>query len=105
MILVLLLAMAGAPSAASINAPRRAFSQCIKAFETDSLAKKIPAANYAAAVKGSCTAEATSLRNALIAFDVAMGTKRSAANANAQTDLDDYYATSNDRYQGQAPVH
>ena len=103
--LVLLLAMAGAPSASSINAPRRALSQCLKAFETDSLAKKVPAADYLAGAKASCAAEATTLKNALIAFDVAMGTKRASAISNAQTDLDDYYATSNDRYQGDAPSH
>ena len=99
--LVLLLAMAAAPSASSIDAPRRAFSQCIRKFESDSLAKKLPAAEYLAAVKASCPTEASSLRNALVSFDVAMGSKRASASANAQTDLDDYYATSNDRYQGE----
>lgn len=102
--LVLLLAMAAAPSASSIDAPRRAFSQCIKKFEADSRSKKLPQGDYAAAVKASCPAEAAALRGALVGFDVAMGTRRAAAAANAQTDLDDYYTTSNERYQdGAAP--
>lgn len=102
MLLVLLFVMAGAPSASSIDAPRRAFSQCIKKFETDSRAKKMPPADYSAAIKASCPAEAAALRGALVAFDVAMGTKRAAATANAQTDLDDYYTTSDERYKDSA---
>ena len=43
-------------------------------------------------------AEAAAFTAALVAFDVAMGTKRAAATANAARDLEDYQLTSVERY-------
>ena len=83
--LVLALALA-APNPTSIDAPRNAFRACLKTFE------------YAAAVKGACTTEAQALADALIKYDVAMGNKRTAAQENAQRDVEDYRLTSEERY-------
>lgn len=94
---VLALALA-APNPSSIDAPRRAFSTCLKSFETNQMKAKIDAAAYANAVKSACSNEAQALADALIKFDVAMGTKRASAQANAQRDVDDYRLTSEERY-------
>ena len=91
------LAMA-APNPSAIIAPRRAYASCLKAFEAKNLGEKVAAAAYSTAVKSACPTEAAALVQALVAFDVAMGTKRLAANANAQRDLDDYLMTSEERY-------
>ncbi|MBA3666883.1 MAG: hypothetical protein H0W65_04075 [Sphingomonas sp.] len=95
--LLLAIAMA-APNPSSIVAPRRAFATCLKTFETMSRQGKIDAAAYSAAVKSACPSEAAALMNALVAFDVAMGNKRSSATANAARDVDDYRLTSEERY-------
>ncbi|HVF37683.1 MAG TPA: hypothetical protein VNA29_07055 [Sphingomicrobium sp.] len=95
--LLMALAMA-APNPGSIDAPRKAFSTCLKSFENNQLSAKVAAAAYAAAVKSACPSEAQALSDALIRYDVAMGTKRASATANAQRDVDDYRLTSEERY-------
>jgi hypothetical protein len=94
---VLALALA-APNPASIDAPRKAFAACLKTFEGNQLRAKVDASAYATAVKGACTPEAQALADALVKYDVAMGTKRASAQANAERDVDDYRLTSEERY-------
>lgn len=94
---VLALALA-APNPTSIDAPRNAFRSCLKSFETNQMKAKVDAGAYAAAVKTACPTEAQALADALIKFDVAMGTKRASAQANAARDVDDYRLTSEERY-------
>ena len=98
---VLALALA-APNPTSIDAPRNAFRACLKSFESNQMTAKVDAAAYATAVKSACSSEAQALADALIRFDVAMGTKRASAQANAQRDVDDYRLTSEERYREQA---
>ena len=73
----------------------------MKTFETNQLNAKVDAGAYATAVKTACPSEAQALSDALIRFDVAMGTKRASAQANAQRDVDDYRLTSEERYRDQ----
>jgi len=94
---VLALALA-APNPSSIDAPRNAFRACLKTFESNQLKAKIDAGAYATAVKTACPTEAQALSDALVRFDVAMGTKRASAQANAARDVDDYRLTSEERY-------
>ena len=94
---VLALALA-APNPSSIDAPRRAYAACLKTFESNQMRAKVAADAYSAAVKSACPSEAQALADALIKFDTAMGTKRAAAQANAERDLEDYRLTSEERY-------
>lgn len=98
---VLALALA-APNPSSIDAPRKAFAACLRTFESNQRNAKVAADAYATAVKTACEAEARALTNALVAFDVGMGTKRPAAMSNAQRDIDDYRLTSEERYRDMA---
>jgi len=98
MILVTMLLALAAPDPRTLDRPRKAYASCIKGFESKSLAAKMEPAAYSTAVKGACPAEAAELARALIAFDIAMGTKRAAAIANAATDVGDYPLTSDERY-------
>ncbi|MCY7339764.1 MAG: hypothetical protein LH465_07435 [Sphingomonas bacterium] len=97
MLVVMMLALAG-PNPRTLDAPRKTYSACIKGFETSSLKAKLDAAAYSTAVKGACQPEAAALAKALVNYDVAMGGKRAAANANAQSDVADYVLTSEERY-------
>ena len=94
---VLALALA-APNPASIDAPRHSFQACLKTFESNQSRAKVAPDAYATAVKNACPAEAQALSDALVKFDTAMGTKRPAALANAERDVDDYRLTSEERY-------
>ncbi len=97
MLVLLLLALAG-PGPQTIVQPRKAYSACIKRFETSSVAAKMDAAAYAAAIKTACPSEAAAFTSALVAYDVGMGTKRASATSNAAIDLADYMETSAERF-------
>jgi hypothetical protein len=103
MMLVALMMLLAAPNPHSLDAPRKAYSVCVKQFETRSLAAKMDAAAYSAALKGACTAEAAALTRALIDFDVGTGTKRAAAAATAESDIADYRMTSEERFRDMLP--
>ena len=92
-----------APNPASLNAPRNAYATCLKQFETKSIEAKMSKATYETAIKDACPAESQALINALVAYDVAMGSKRSNAEANAKLDVADYWAESIERVDYQAP--
>ena len=95
--LIAALALA-APNPSSIDAPRKAYATCLKSFETNQMQAKVQAGAYETSIKAACPAEASALSQALIKYDVAMGTKRAAAAANAERDLDDYRVTSIERF-------
>ena len=99
MMLVTMIALAiAAPNPRTLDAPRKAYSACIRQFEATSRAAKMEPAAYSIAVKNACPAQAAELTRALIAFDIAMGTKRAAAASNAAIDVGDYLVTSDERY-------
>lgn len=97
LVAMMMLALA-APNPSKLDAPRKAYQACLKTFETTSVAAKMEAAAYGAAVKTACTAEAQALAKALTDYDVAMGSKRAAAAATAASDLADYMLTSEERF-------
>lgn len=98
MITFLLTLALAAPNPSSIDGPRKAYAACLKTFESNQARAKVDAAAYEAAVKGACLTEAAALSQALVSYDVAMGTKKAAATANAERDVDDYRLTSVERY-------
>lgn len=98
MLVAMMMLAVAAPNPSTLDAPRKAFQVCLKAFETSSLAAKMDAAAYSAALKGACTAEAASLAKALTDYDVAMGSKRPAAAATAASDVADYVLTAEERF-------
>lgn len=96
---VLVMAIAAAaPNPATLIAPRKAYATCLKAFENKSAADKITPEAYAEAIKTACEEEKTAFITALVNYDVAMGTKRAAALANAQRDVEDYWIESQERF-------
>ena len=97
MLVVLLLALA-APNPQTLAQPRKNYVACLKRFENKALDDKMEVAAYSVAIKSACQAEAAAMSKALVDYDVAMGTKRAAAAANAAIDLADYVATSDERF-------
>ncbi len=97
LVAMMMLALA-APNPRNLDPPRRAYQVCLKKFEATGIASKMDPAAFAAALKGACTAEAASLGKALTDYDVAMGSKRSAAEATAANDVADYMLTSEERF-------
>lgn len=89
---------AAAPNPATLVAPRKAYSSCIKAFELKSASDKMTPEAYAEAIKTACADEKTAFVTALVNYDVAMGSKRAAAQANAQRDVEDYWIESQERF-------
>jgi len=97
LVAMMMLALA-APNPRNLDPPRKAYQACLKKFEATSIAAKMDAAGFSAAVKGACAAEAASLAKALTDYDVAMGSKRAAAAATAASDVADYMLTSEERF-------
>jgi len=97
LVAMMMLALA-APNPRNLDPPRKAYQQCLKAFETKSVAAKMDAAAYGVSVKAACTGEAAALTKALTDYDVAMGSKRTAAAATAASDVADYMLTSHERF-------
>ena len=97
LVAIMMLALA-APNPGKLEAPRKAYQACLKTFETKSIEAKMDAAAYSAALKDACPAEAAALAKALTDYDVAMGTKRTAAAATAESDVADYRLTSEERF-------
>ncbi len=98
MLVAMMMLAVAAPNPRTLDPPRKAYQACLKTFETTSLAAKMDAAAYVAALKGACSAEAASLAKALTDYDVAMGTKRAAAAATAASDVADYVLSAEERF-------
>jgi hypothetical protein len=93
--IAILMAAAGpAPTALE----RRAFGQCLSKFVHDKLDAKMDAAAFKAAQKAACAQQEAAFRNAWVAYDVSMKTRRSEAEENAASQVDDYLSNSADSY-------
>ena len=84
---------------ASINAPRSAFSACLKEVLPKAQAEKVAPAAFGAYAKSACAGKSESLRSALVSFDVKNGIGRSRALADAEVQIDEYYTMSAEQYQ------
>jgi hypothetical protein len=80
------------------SAARTTFGECVRTAATDAKKKDVPLEGLVAHLRDSCTAEAAKLRSALVNFDVKNGVKKAQANADAELQLDDYYAAQEERY-------
>lgn len=84
---------------ATINAPRGAFVACLKDASGKAESQKVAVDAYQEFISSTCSAQAASLKSALVAFDVKNGIKRATADSDAQAQLDDYYAMSKEKYE------
>lgn len=84
---------------ASINAPTDAFRSCLKEAATKASSQKVAADAYEAYARSTCGAQLSSLKSAVIAFRMKNGMAKKAAADDADMTVDDYLATSVDKYQ------
>jgi hypothetical protein len=83
---------------AGIDAPRAAFGTCLKQAAEKAKTDKMTPDAFTEFVKTSCAAQADSLKNALVKFDVKYGIKRAQATADAEVQIDDYLKSSASTY-------
>lgn len=84
---------------AAISAPRQAFTDCLKRASLTAAAQNVLPDQYSAYAAQQCSAPAASFKAALVSFDVKNGVKRAQASADAQLQVDDYVALSQEKYQ------
>lgn len=88
---------------AGIDGPRKNMGTCLSSALDAAMAQKIAAADYGAFVLKTCEAQANSLKSGLVGFDVKNGIKRTQAAADAQAQIDEYFAMAAERYESRAP--
>ena len=96
------IAMAGLQ--ASISAPRAAFVACLKQASSQAMSDKLATDAFEGALRAACAGQATSLKGALVGFDVKNGVARKRAASDADLQIDDYLASSLDNYTARMPA-
>jgi len=87
---------------ASIAAPRQDFTDCLKKASLQAAAQKVAPDQYGAFAKQQCSSAGDSFKSALVAFDTKNGVKRAKASTDADLQLDDYIASSQEKYEAKA---
>ncbi len=87
---------------ASIAAPRQDFTDCLKKASLQAAAQKVAPDQYSAFAKQQCSGPGDSFKGALVAFDTKNGVKRAKASSDADLQLDDYIASSQEKYEAKA---
>jgi hypothetical protein len=90
---------------ASINAPTDAFRTCLKQASAKASGEKVGADAIETYLRNSCSAQLGSLKSAVIAFRMKNGMAKKAASSDADMTVDDYVATSVDKYQFMADMN
>jgi hypothetical protein len=84
---------------ASISAPTDVFRACLRDATTKATSEKVAGSAYEAYARNACSAQMAALKSAVVAFRMKNGMARKAAAADADMTVDDYVATSVDKYQ------
>jgi hypothetical protein len=90
---------------ASINAPTEAFRGCLKQSSEKANKEKVAADAIDAYLRNACTVQLGSLKSAVVAFRTKNGMTKKAAAEDANMTVDDYVATSVDKYQFMAEMN
>ena len=90
---------------ASIAGPTDAFRGCLKEASTKASAEKVAGDAFEAYARNNCSAPMSALKSAVVAFRMKNGMGKKAAADDADMTVDDYLATSVDKYQFMASVN
>ena len=90
---------------AAINAPTEAFRTCLREASAKASGEKVAGTAFEAYARNACSSEMTSLKSAVVGFRVKNGMSKKAAADDADMTVDDYVATSVDKYQFMATVN
>lgn len=83
---------------AGIDAPRAAFSSCLKEAAAKAKTDKMAGDAFAAFARSSCGTHADTLKSALVKFDVKYGIARKQATEDAELQIEDYFKSSASSY-------
>lgn len=84
---------------AAINSQRDAYLACLKSGIGTANAQKMPAASVEAFLRQNCAAVEATFQASLIAFDLKNKVPRKQAAADAKLQVDDFVASSVERYE------
>ena len=84
---------------AAINAPTDAFRGCLRESSTKATNEKVAPDAIDAYLRAACGAQLSTLKSAVVAFRVKNGMSRKSAAEDASMTVDDYLATSVEKYQ------
>jgi hypothetical protein len=84
---------------ATINAPTEAFRACLHDASDKATKDKVTGDGFEAYARNACSVQMGTLKTALIAFRMKNGMGKKAAGDDADMTVDDYVATSVDKYQ------
>ena len=88
-----------AASQAAITAPTDAFRNCLHEATDKANKDKVAGDAFEAFARNACSVQMGSLKSAVVAFRVKNGMSKKAAADDADMTVDDYVATSVDKYQ------
>ena|SRR5205085_5042220 len=89
---------------AALSGPTMSFKECLKTASNQATKDKVASNAYEGYARNACSAQISGLRSALVGFEVKNGTKRADAAKDADMTVDDYLASSVDKYQFLAGV-
>ena len=90
---------------AAINAPTEAFRGCLKSNSEKATKEKVASDGIDAYLRGACSVEMGSLKDAVVTFRMKNGMGKKAAAEDASMTVDDYVATTVDKYQFMADLN
>ena len=90
---------------AAINAPTEAFRACLKQASSKASGEKVGGDAIEVYLRNACTVQLGSLRSAVVAFRMKNGMAKKTAGDDANMTIDDYVATSVDKYQFMADMN
>jgi hypothetical protein len=98
--LIVALGMSGAAPAAPAapTMPRKNLGMCFNKVVEAKIGDKLAPDAFKAAAAAACTNEENAFRNAWIAYEVGMKTKRTDAEQNANSQIDDYLQNAVETY-------
>lgn len=77
---------------------RSALTDCLRSAVSQAKSSNVAADALTAHMRQACTAQAGKLKSVLMAFDMKNGISRKQAGADADLQLDDYYAVQEEKY-------
>ena len=89
---------------AGINAPRSAFTTCLKATSAKASTEKVPAEGYEAYLRTACGSQIDAFKDASVKFDVKNGVSRKDATATADEMIGEWVGDSVESYRFQLEI-
>ena len=91
-----------AMQSAAADASRKAFTACLREAVEKGKTEKVAVDGFTAYVQAHCASASASFKDSMVSFDVKNKVPRKQAASDAESQINDYYAETADRYKFQA---